>query len=242
MQLKYLTLLSKEKANYRDILEERLGLGKVRWYHTLYFIKTFKKMVKEIEVLSNLDPKKVEESPDCLLIRPKKIDEISFGAMTELKILMQNPGDEEIGELIQKSIALTCYESHTKQKFDSDTSDFKTFETFVGEQNLVHMLGLHNWIDKELQESVIKWNRLFSQVEVHDEDWDKAGGAMMNKFDVLNTIKKTCSAFNLDYYRSIQIPFGLVQANALSDATRAFIQDKMRIAIEARMKSKRKES
>lgn len=241
MKLKFLTLLSKEEVNLKDILEERLGLKKVRWYHTLYFIRTFKKMTEEIEELRKLEPKDVEEDGECILVRPTKIDEISFGAMVELQVLFQNPGDKEIGELITESIALCCYESHTKKKFDSDSDDFKRFIKFVYEQNLVHMLGLHNWIDKEINESVKKWNSLFKQVQVHDQDWDNAGGAMMGKFDVLNTIKKTCVAFNLDYHHAIQMPYGLVQANCLSDATRNFIQDKMRIAIESKMKAKRKE-
>jgi hypothetical protein len=240
MKLKFLTSLSKEKADYKEILEERLGLRKVRWYHVFYFIKSFKQMSKEIEVLRNLDPKKVEEQEDCKLIRPEKIDQLSYGAMVELQVLFQNPGDREIGELITMSIAICCYESHTKKEFDSDKDEFKRFVTHVGEQDLVHMLGLFNWIDREINASIEKWNKLFKRVEVHDQDWDNAGGSMMSNFDVLNTIKKTCSAFNVDYKGALQMSFGMVQANCLSDATRSFIQDKMRQNIEARMKAKQK--
>lgn len=239
MELRFLTLLSQEKVDYKVLLQERLGFTKARWYHTLYFIRSFKKLAKEVEVLRNLDPKKIEESEDCRIKRPEGIELISYGAMVELQILFQNPGEKEIGELITQSIAISCFETHTKKDFDSDSKDYKEFLELVSQEDLVHMLGLYNWVDTQIKASVEKWNKLFNNVRVFDEDWDNAGGSMMEKFDVLNTIKKTCLAFNLDYFRVLQLPYGLVQANSLSDATRYFIQDKMKTAIEVRMKSKR---
>jgi len=239
MELKFLTLLSKEEVDYQVLLQERLGFTKARWYHTLYFIRSYNKLAKEVEVLRNLDPKKVEESEDCRVKRPDSIETISYGAMVELQILFNNSGDKEIGDLITDSISISCFEIHTKKEFDSDSEDYKSFRKFIEESDVVHMLGLYNWIDKQITDSVQKWDKLFKNVQVFDEDWDNAGGAMMEKFNVLNTIKKTCSSFNLDYYKALQLPYGLVQANSLSDATRYFIQDKMKIAIEAKMKAKR---
>lgn len=239
MELRFLTLLSQEKVDYQVLLQERLGFTKARWYHTFYFIRSFKKLAKEVEVLRNFDPKKAEESKDCRVQRPESIETISYGAMVELQILFQNPGEKEIGELITDSIAISCFEFHTKKEFDSDSEAYKQFREYVEKSDLVHMLGLYNWIDKQITASSEKWDRLFKNVQVFDEDWDNAGGSSMEKFNVLNTIKKTCSAFNLDYFRVLQLPYGLVQANSLSDATRYFIQDKMKTAIETRMKSKR---
>jgi hypothetical protein len=239
MQLKYLTLLSKETVDYSVLLKEGLGLKTVRWYHTMYFIRSFKKLAGEVEVLRNLDPKAVEESEVCTIKRPPNIDSISYGAMIELQVLFQNPGEKEIGELITESIQIACYESHTKNLYDSDTESFKQFKNTVSEQDLVQMLGLYNWIDREITASVKKWNKLFSDVKVEDQDWDNAGGSMLSKFDIVNSIRKICSSFNLDYYRALQLPYGLTQASSLSDATRFFIQDRMRVAIESRMKTKR---
>ena len=239
MKLKFLTLLSKENVDYKVILQERLGFTKARWYHTLYFISSFKKLSKEVEVLRNLDPKKVEESEDCRIKRPDSIETISYCAMVELQILFQNPGNKEIGELITESISICCFECHTKKNFDSDSEDYKAFRKLIEEEDLVHMLGLYNWIDKQITASTEKWNKLFQNVRVYDQDWDNAGGSMMDKFSVLTTVKKTCEAFNVDYYSALKLPFGLVQANSLSDATRYFIQDRMRVAIESRMKAKR---
>lgn len=238
MELKFLTLISQEEVNYQVLLKERMGLKKVRWYHTMFFIKSFNKLTKEIEVLRKLDPKTIEESEDCPIKRPENIDSISYGAMVELQILLQNPSSKEIGELIIDQISISCYESHTKKEFDSDSEDFQAFKTLVSNQDLVKMLGLHNWIDKQYGECVEKWNSLFKNVQVHDQDWDNAGGAMMDKFNVLNSIRKSCSAFNLDYYKALQLPYGLVQASSLSDATQNFIREKMRVSIEARMKAK----
>lgn len=239
MKLKFLTLLSEEKVDYKTLLSERLGLKKVRFYHTLYFINQYNKLAKEVEELRNLDPKKVEESEDCKIKRPTSIENISYGAMVELQTLFKNSEDKDIGELIIESISLSCFESHTKIPFDSDSKEFSKFKEHISNQDLVHMLGLFNWIDKQITASAEKWNKLFRDVMVFDPDWDNSGGAMMDKFSVLNTIKKTCSSFNLDYYKALQVPYGLVQANCLSDATKYFIQDRMRILIESRMKASR---
>lgn len=242
MKLKFLTLLSKEDIDYKTILQERLGFTKARWYHTLYFIRSFKKLSEEVKELRNLDPKKVEESKDCRINKPENIESISYGAMVELQLLFQNPGEREIGELITESISLCCFESHTKKDFDSDSEDYKNFRKLIGEEDLIHMLGLYNWIDSSIIASTQKWNKLFQDVRVYDQDWDNAGGQMMDKFNVLTTVKKTCEAFNMDYYSALKLPYGLVQANSLSDATRYFIQDRMKSAIESRMRALRETS
>jgi hypothetical protein len=239
MKLKFLTTLSQEKVDLSTVLRECLGVKKVRWYHTIYFIKTYKRLYREAERIRALDPKKITESSDCKIKRPTSIDSIAFGATVELQILFQNPGEREIGELMTETIALSCYESCTGKLFDSDTEDFKEFRELVANSDLEQMLGLYNWIDKNLNEAQEKWNTLFSNVRIYDQDWDNAGGRDMEKFSVLNTIKAACSDFNLDYYRVLQVPYNLIQASSLSKATQDFIQDKMRIAIEARMKSKK---
>lgn len=241
MKLKFLAPLSEEKVNYREILKERLGLKKVRWYHAFYFLKTVRQLTVEIEALRNLNPKEVKEVEGCKIKRPGKIDQLPYGAMVELQVLFQNPGDRDICELITQCIAVACYHSHTDKDFDSDKKEFQDFIKHIGEQDLVSMLGLYNWIDREINASVAKWNQLFKQVEVHDQDWDNAGGHMMSKFDVLSTIEKTCLAFNVDYKGALQMSYGLVQANNLKNSTRAFIQDKMRQNLEIKMKAKRKE-
>lgn len=235
MELKFLTLLSEEQIDYKLLLQKKLRRTKLRWYHTFLFLRTLSKLHKEIEVLRKLDPLKVEYSNECSVIKPDSIDLISYGAMIELQTLLQNPGDREVGDLIIEQIAISCYESHTKQKFDSDSEEFSNFRDFISEQDIVHMLGLHNWIHNQTQESIEKWNGLFEEVRVFDKDWDNAGGAQMKKFDVLNTIRKTCEAFNVNYYEALQMPYGLTQANCLSDATRYFIHDRMKDIIQARM-------
>lgn len=239
MELKFLTLLSQEKLNYEVLLRGKMGLKKVRWWHTMFFIRSFKKLTQEVEVLRDLNPKTVEESKDCIIKKPDSLDSISYGAMVELQTLLQNPGSRDIDVLITEQISIACYESHTKSKFDSDSEDFKNFKTFVSNQDLVHMLGLHNWIHKQYNECTEKWNSLFKGVQVHDQDWDNAGGSNMDKFSILNSIKKACSAFNLGYHEALLLPYGLVQANSLSDATLNSIRDKIRIAVEARFRTER---
>lgn len=239
MKLKFLTALSQEKVDFSIILRECLGVKKVRWYHTLYFIKVYKKLFRETEELRKLVPKEIPESPNCKIKRPESIESIAFGAMVELQILFQNPGEREVCELMIETISLSCYESHTKKPFDSETEDFKVFRELVSNSDLIQMLGLYNWIDKNFDETQEKWNTLFSGVKISDQDWDNAGGQMMDKFSVLNSIKAACRDFNLSYYDVLKLPFNLIQASSLSSATQNFIQDKMRAAIESKMKAKR---
>lgn len=237
MKLKLLTPLSKENVDYTTILREYLGVKKVRWYQTIYFIKLFRIIKLEAETIRNLDPKTIEENPDCKIIRPEGIDLIAFGAFVELQTLFNSPGDRDIVDLMTEAIALACYESHTKKPFDSDTDDFSKFRKLISESDLVHMLGLHRWIDKNINASIEKWNKLFSSVQVHDQDYDNAGGKLMEKFDVLNTIRNTCSDLNLDYFKVLQLPNGLVKSLSFNRATQAYVQDQMRIIIETRFKS-----
>jgi hypothetical protein len=235
MELKFLTLLSTEQVDYKVLLQEKLGRKKLRWYHSFLFLRTLTELTKEVEVLRNLDPEKVKESTNCTITRPESVEMISYGAMIELQTLFQNGGDRGIGELITEQIAICCYESHTKKPFDSDTEDFAQFRKLVSEQEIVSMLGLHNWIHEKVEQCIEKWNNLFKEVRVYNQDWDNAGGEQMNKFNVLNTIRKICESFNVTYYQALQMPYGLTQATSLSDATQYAIQDRMRIAIEARM-------
>lgn len=241
MKIKFLTLLSKEEVDYTSLLVEILSLKKVRWYHTFYFIRTFKKIHREVEVFRNLDPLKIEEVKDCKIVRPKDLELIPYGAMVELRMLMQNPSKKEIGELIIETISIACYNSHTKsEEFDSDSDSYKEFVKLVSEQEVVSMLGLHNWIFSQNEKSIEKWNKLFTGVQVFDKDWDDAGGALMGKFDVLSTIKASCTDFNIDYKGAINLSFGLVQANTFSRMTSTFIQDKMRQTIQRRMQTESK--
>lgn len=240
MKLKFLTSISSEQIDYKTLLQEILGVKKLRWYDSIRFIRVFKKLSLEIESLRQLKVKEIEESKDCKVKRPDSIDLIAYGAMTELQVLFENPGEREIAELISETIALSCYESHTKNSFDSDSREFKKFLEYVSNSDLVEMLGLYNWIDAELKASKDKWDRHFTSVLVHDKDWDNAGGKMMEKFHILSTIKTTCAAFNLNYYEVLKFPYALVMTNLLSDSTKGFIQDRMRAIIESRMRTENK--
>lgn len=238
MKLKFLTAISTEKIDYTTILREYFGVKNLRWYQTLNFIKVFNKLKAEVEQLRKLDPKTVEENPDCRIKRPESLEIIAFGSMVELQMLFSSPGERSIEELISQMIALTCYEAHTKNKFDSDVSEFHKFRKLVLDSDLTDMLGLYGWIDNQLNLTVKKWNDLFESVKVSDKHWDSAGGSMMSKFDVLNTIRRTCSDFNVNYYEALQMPYGILQASSLSDATKSFIQDNMRSALQTEMENK----
>lgn len=238
MKLKHLNAISKG-VDLKDILIEHLGVKKLRWYHTLYFMKISRQLILEAAVIQNLDPKKVEEDPNYKIIRPEAIDNIAFGAMVELQLLFSTPGDKEVGDLMIDMIALACFESHTKKPFDSDTEDFRSFKEELSESDLIGALGLFNWLDKAINESTELWNTVFKQVHVDNAEWDQAGGSMMDKFAMLNKVKSVCKDFNLDYYRSLQLPYNLVQSASLSNATANYIEDRMREVIESRMNQQR---
>jgi hypothetical protein len=237
-QLRHLDIISKEKIDYKGLVGT---FNRWKVWKVFSFIKSIKELYVEIEAFHTLDFEKVEESPDCKIKRPEEIDLIPFSAMVELQILFSSGGsiNREMGELITDTIAYSCYSSNKEVPFDSDSDEFKSFRQEVSNTDLMQMLGLYKWVDRSIIKSQENWESLFQAVEVVDKDYEQAGGGRMSQFNIINTIKSTCTDFNIPYKEALLFPYGMTQANSLAKATQAHIQHLMSKAIEERMRAER---
>jgi hypothetical protein len=236
-RLKDMSMIFDEEVDYKVLLTEVLGYNN-RWVGRR---KRFKKFAKEalfmIEELKHTDPKTVLWDEACPIQKPQSIDNISFKAMLSINSLKNS--DLKIPELILETIAIVCYESNNSDKLNTESGRYERFKNRVSNQPMLYMLGLFNWIDKSLEESELQWDKLFMSVRVVDEDYENAGGAKMNQFNVINTIKNLCQEFNVTEQDAWNLSYAMTQTSSLSKATSSFIMKEMEKIKEARMKRER---
>ena len=240
LKLEHLDLLSGDKIDYANLMIELNGY-KNTWFNKKFiFLKSFKKTYSFIESIKNVDPTKVLPNPDCGIKRPNDIDEITFSAMMSLRMLFGSDKDMKVSELMNQVISITCFSANNEEEFDVDSIAFKQFKDRLDRSNAFDMMGIYNWIKLELEKSDKAWRKRFFEVEVDDKDYQQAGGERMGVFNIVNTIRNSCTDFNVTYQEAWQLPYALIQTNSLSKATSAHIQHLMSKIKETRMKSKRR--
>ena len=240
-KLKYLDVITAEKIDYSYLLRDICGIEKWRWYHTLYFLKSYKSIYRETMKLRQLDVTKPITFDEYEIKRPESIDLITYAAMIELNSLL-SPSvvtDREIGDLIAETITIACYSANNSEPFNSDSESYRDFKIRVENSDLVQMISLYQWINKSLEESIRVWNEEFSKVEISNPDYDQAGGARMRQFNVILTLQNTAKEFNVPYTEAWQVPYGMTQVSSLASATQAHIQHTMSQIIEDRMRRER---
>lgn len=237
--LKHLNLLFDDKIEYAKVMVEVMGY-KNQWFRRLArFKKCFQESYLLIEQLKQVDPKSVELNPDCPIRFPKNIDEIPFQAMVSIHNLKSNSGDDLV-ENIASVISLACYTSNVRGDFTTGGYKYHSFKKRVLNSPFLDMMGLFNYIEKELVRSAEFWEQRFLDVNVADEDYDNAEGGRLRAFNIINTIKNTCNDFGVDEKGAWQMPYAFIQTNSLEKATRAYVQEKMRGIKEDRMRRQRR--
>lgn len=241
--MKHLDAISKEEINYNTLAKDLLKYNRWKLWRMFSFVKRMDELHKHITEVRSLDFTKIEESELCTINRPSELDEITLIAMLELQGLFDRDVEEiGIGELIIQTISIACFSANSSSKFDISSEEFTEFRNKVSESDLVYSMGLYQWINSAFNQSSQDWNKAFFEVEVINGEYDQAGGKMMEKFNVLATIKNTCQDFNMDYYSAMQIPYGIIQATGLMKATAGYVEHKMSEIAEARMRTERRNS
>ena len=240
-KLKHLSLLMEEQIDYAGLMVELDDYKNPVWKRRKAFTKSFKRVYQFIEEVKGIDPKKVMMNIECPIRAPFNIDGISFAAMMEIHSTMSNPGKRSTLDLMGDIVAIACYQSCYKNDFDSDCGWFKRFRKIINDSPALDIMGLYNHIDAQIVESQKLWEQLFFEVNVEDNDYIEAGGARMSQFNVINTIKNTCTDFNVSYKGAWQMPYGVIQTNSLSKASASYVQHRMTEIKEARMKWQRKQ-
>lgn len=238
IKLKHLGLISTEQVDIKPILFDNYRYNKWKVWKIFELIRFTKDLTFKINEVRQMDFSKAEEIESCSIKRPKTIDIISFAAMIELNQFIENADTEKDGieTLISNVIAMACFSANVSGDFDTEDVSYQKFLNTVLNSDLVEMMGLYQWISDALNASSEYWSQRFGEVEVEDKDYMQAGGKRMNQFNVLNTIKSTATDFNISYKEALQMSYGMTQANSLSKATAAFVQNNMEKIIEARMK------
>ena len=240
LKLKHLDAISKEEINYSILAKDLLNYNRWKFWKMFSLVKKIDKLQKHILEIRSLDFTKIEESEFCTIKRPSEIDEMPLIAMLELQGLFdRDVEDIAIGELIIQTISISCFSANSSSKFDIESDEFADFRNKVSGSDLVYSMGLYQWINSSFNKSSQDWNKAFFEVEVINGEYDQAGGKMMEKFNVLATIKNTCQDYNMDYYSAMQIPYGIVQATGLMKATAGYVEHKMSEIAEARMRTDR---
>lgn len=241
-KLRHLDMLLDGKIDYAIFMVELNGYKNTWWNKRFLFMKSYMETYRFIEHIKQIDPKAIELNRECEILVPYDLDEISFSAMMELHALKNTDEDLSVAQLMSQLIAISCFSENNAEDFDIDSIAFQQFKQRIQQANALDMIGISNWVDAQLTESSKKWQQLFMDVEVEDKDYQQAGGQMMDKFNIVNTIKALCVDFNIKYAEAWQMSYSLTQINSLSKATSGYVQNQMSIIKEARMKANRKKS
>lgn len=241
LRLRDLDNISSKEPDYTGIMKE-LGYRNYLFNRHPRFTKYFIESHKIIEEGRQIDPKNIEPSPDCKILRPNNIDDITFKAMMELRAVAGTKVEKGLMGVISEMITIACFKTNHQGNYDSKSNRFKWFRQRVLNAPLVEMFGLYNWIYKSLKESNIMWEKRFMTVKVDDNDYEEAGGQRMGQFNVINTLKKTIRDFNCTKSEAWQTSYSLTQTNSYEEATRNHTQDEMRKIKERNMKRDRKKN
>ncbi len=239
-KLKHLVELLKPTPDITLIMTDVCGFRNNWIGRKFVFTKKVKEAYKVLEDFKTLEPKKVLENPDCKILRPSNIDHITFMAMLDTQSHLSKGGDGGESYMIGELIAKVCFSENYNVDYDTSSKEFIEFREKVLNQPLLDMLGLFNWIDEALEDSTTFWNQRFLEVEVEDIDLDTAGGGSLSSFNVVNSIKQICNDFNLTLKDAWQISYTMSQTNSLAKASERFIQDRVRILKESKMKASRR--
>jgi len=231
--------ISNGEINLEKIVVEVFGFKK-RVIGSKYVLRNkIKQALVLIDSVNKIDISKINPNGNSGIKMPKSVDFITFRAMMELQAFLSNPREGSLSDKIAKTIAIVCFSENYSGKYSSNDFRFKWFISKIKNSDLIDTMGIYNWIEEQIKESTKTWEERFMSVKVEDKDYERAGGSAMAQFNIVNTIKRLCNDFNVDYESAWQLSYNLTQTNSYGDATYNHIQDKMRQLKELKMKQNR---
>jgi len=239
-KLKHLIKLENNNTtDYIDVLKELENYKPKKWFRKDNLQKCLSNVFFNLHQFRKIDLDKLSVNESCNIKYPKQIGNIPFIAMMTLISLLKNEDKKNQFELIVDIISTACFKEHTGKDFDYDDIYYKYFKKTVENSYALPMIGLSNVLIKQLEDLMKNWQKMFAEVEVVDNDLTIAGGDMLKKFNIINSIKNICNDFNLPYEKAIQLPYSVVQTNSLANATSYFIQDRLSKIKEKKMRTQK---
>ncbi len=242
-KLKHLNVLTEDESKQDlsilmiDILDYKNSFfGKTKW-----FVKNFLKIKKISKNISEIDYETITLNEKSHIIKPNSVNEISYSAMLDLQQIISNGSNLGEAEHIARVISIVTHDLNRLSKYSHGSKENKRYQEQLLETSLFDMIGLYNWILKDLKDTSLVWEKLFLSVEVVDKDLEAVGGSVLSQFNVINTIKSICLDFNVTEKEAWNSSYNLVMTNNYSKAYAGFLQDQIRIKKEAELLAKSKQ-
>lgn len=219
-----------------DVLDYKKSFFR-RKAHLKNSLQTMIRIVKEVRKREHTTYKLNENSP---INSPASIDEISYLAMLNLQSAVKQDDDSLISEYISNVVAIASYSSSTGNDYKPDEQEFIDFKKSILNEPMSDMIGLYNFILKELNRSNKEWGERFLSVEIVDKDYDRAGGQSLSQFNVINTVKSLCADFNTPEKDVWNFSYAMVMTNSYSKAYASHVTENIKKFKEAEIKKNRK--
>lgn len=203
------------------------------------FSERFRDVYRDVSMLQEIKSENIEYSEESFIKCPRTLNDISFVAMMELEAMTKVFDESTLVSGIATLIAIACYSENRSGRFDIDSARFDEFLATVYNQPLIDMLGIYNRIKTNWNQINLHWNKQFERVSSVDPDYVIAGGDMLSRFNIVNTLKMICRDFNITEKEAWQMPYGTVQTNSLEAATKAFVEKNMASIKERKLKQSR---
>lgn len=239
VKTKHLRLFIDESIDVTKVMKEVFQFNYTGLKKYLFFTKCLHGARHLIEEVSKVNLHTLPLTSSWIRT-PTDIDHIPLVARLTLESKISTLASGDLIDNMVYIVALSCYHETTTKPLDVNSPYFKHFKERINNEPFTTIIPIFNWIKNDLERSVNKWDALFKQVSVQDKDYDLAGGVMMGKFNVINTIRNICQQLNVDKESAWQTSYTITQTMALSDATSAFIQKRMTDIKENRMRQQRK--
>ncbi len=238
-KLKYLKAITGNTVDYKYLMKDAFYFKENKFFNKLFYKYCYLKAYKMFNGIKDIDLTKVEFKKDCSLKHYLNIDDLPYIAYLELQATLSGNHDFENIDLVANVVAKACFKEYFKNDYDSLGNHYKTMVDIVLETDIESVFGLYNKIIKDVTDSNSYWEEKFVQVMVDDPDYDQANQGIMSQFNIIETLKSLCSDFNCTLNEAWQFTYSTVQTNNLSKSSRNFVQDRLRLIKEEKMKANR---
>lgn len=242
-KLRHFDTLSSEdasKIDYATLMVDVLDYKNSLFGKTKWFVKNFSiinLLVQEVRQISTDD---VVLNDSCNTKKPLTIDDISYLSMLNLQSYLDiGEFGDSISHHVSKVVAMATYGANKSINYKPDSISYTRYEESLLDKPLFDMLGLYNWVIKDLVRSRKDWDDRFFSVEVLDKDFEKHGGQDMRQFNVINTVKNLCKDFNTPEKDVWNFSYSLVMTNNYEKAFAYWIQKNIQVAKEAEIERNR---
>ena len=233
-KLRHLDLITGDDLELDKIMVEVFKY-KNTWFNKTFLLRSrYLKAHSLILELGKLNFDKIVSSGDGGLKIPSNIDSLSFQSRLDIGNVKGS-----YSQRVADTIAICTYETTHKVKYKRGAL-LDRYREHIMSLPLVKMVGVYNHLLEKLNDSNMKWEKMFMQVSVMDKHYDEANGSMwLGRFNLLKTQKKIFVDFGEGLNTAFDLPYNLVQWNNLESASQSYVHELMSKSKEREMRMKR---